>query len=189
MNSSEPSGINAPSPTSVLFARGVIARLASWPVLQIAIEQGWGGPHGIAKRRWLASVIVDAFEEQDPTPDAIYVEEMLLQVMEDEYETTVEDSSVGDVAGDVVRIWEEVHRGRQDIVLRFEEQADKLQGKKIAVQEFIHDEEWEDEEEEDSSGDETAPTLIDHTKTPRKENMEVDDDGFTMVKGKGKGQR
>ena len=71
----------APAPASVLFARGVIARLALWPALRIAVEQGWGGPESAEKRTWIASVIVDSFEEEDPKPDVPYVEEMLLQVL------------------------------------------------------------------------------------------------------------
>ena len=52
-----------PSPSLVLFARGVIARLSIWSILTQAIAENWGGPHGLQKRTWLASIIVDAFEE------------------------------------------------------------------------------------------------------------------------------
>jgi len=179
--------LNATSPASVLFARGVIARLAIWSVLRIAIEHGWGGPHGVEKRRWLASVIVDAFEEQLPPPDAIYVEEMLLQVMADEFETVVEDSSVEIVANDIVRLWDEVHCGMQSMVLRFEEQSDKLKGKVTGAQELSNDEEWEDEDDS-SSDDEELPRLLDHGSIPQKDDADIDEEGFTMVKGKGRRQ-
>ena len=177
-----------PPQTSVLFARGVIARLASWPVLQIAVEQGWGGPHGAEKRRWLASVIVDAFEQQVSLPDAIYVEQMLLQIMEDEFDTVVEDSSTEAVADDIVKLWNQVHIGLQDLVLKFEQQSEKLKGTKLGVQELANDdddEEWEDGEDESEDEDDEAPTLLRPPEVSAKEPPEVDEDGFTLVRKKG----
>ena len=124
-----------PSQTSVLFARGVIARLAYWPALRIAVDQGWGGPESAEKRTWLASVLVDDFEEQDPKPDVDYVEDRLLQVMTDEFDAVLEDGSAEAVAKDVVRLWEEVVAGRTELLVEFEERADKLKGKKVQVEE------------------------------------------------------
>ena len=178
-----------PPQTSILFARGVIARLSSWPVLRIAIEQGWGGPHGLEKRRWLASVIVDAFEQQVPPPDAPYVEEMLLQIMEDEFDTAVEDSSTEILADDVVELWNQIQIGRPDMMLKFEEQAEKLKGTKLAVQEITNDNdnEWEDDDDDNESvDDDEAPTLLRPGEVSVNDPPEVDDDGFTLVKSKGR---
>lgn len=180
----------APAPaTSVLFARGVIARLSYWSVLQIAVDQGWGGPESAQKRTWLASEIVDAFEEQDPIPDDQYIEEMLLQVMEDEFTANLEDGSAEGIAKDIVRLWEDVHAGRQDLMTRFEEQAEKLKGKKPQVEEEIGSDSGSEDDEngmdEDSDSGE-APELLDRWEKPAKEEPQVDEDGFTLVKGKGK---
>ncbi|KAI0922280.1 hypothetical protein AcW2_007018 [Taiwanofungus camphoratus] len=184
----------SPSSKSVLFARGVIARLAIWPALRIAVDQNWGGPESREKRTWLASVLVDAFEQEDPLPDVPYVELTLLQVMEDEFDTVLEDGSAEAVARDVVRIWEELGAGRSDLVLRFEEQADKAKGKRLQVEEgAAEDSDWEDDSEgedgEDDGGQDEPPMLMDHQAKPQKHEPEVDEDGFTMVKGKGKGHR
>ncbi|KAI0662811.1 Pre-rRNA-processing protein TSR2-domain-containing protein [Cubamyces menziesii] len=183
----------APSQTSILFARGVIARLAYWPALRIAVDQGWGGPESAEKRTWLASVLVDDFEEQDPKPDVDYVEDRLLQVMTDEFDAVLEDGSAEAVAKDVVRLWEEVVAGRTELLVEFEERADKLKGKKLQVEEAAGDNsDWEDEsgdEDEDEELDEQAPQLLGSQPRPPKEEPEVDADGFTTVKGKGKSHR
>ncbi|KAF9558194.1 hypothetical protein CPC08DRAFT_667835 [Agrocybe pediades] len=180
----------APPASSVLFARGVIARLAMWATLRIAVQENWGGPDAAAKRTWLASVLVDTFEEQHPTPDEEYIEDMLLQVMSDEFEAVIEDGSTETVAKDLVRLWEETRIGKQDLVLKFEEIADKLKGKKPVVQRTTNEnsEEWEDEEEEDGDEDddmdedeEEVPQLVEHKEKKSKE-PEVDEDGFTLVK-------
>ena len=181
-----------PPPTSVLFARGVIARLATWDTLRIAIQENWGGPNASAKRTWLASEIVDAFEQQSPVPDDQYIEEMLLQVMEDEFDAVLEDGSGEPVAVDIVRLWEETKTGKQDLMLKFEAAAEKLKGKKlnVSVQDAAtvgeDDEDWEDDDGEDDAMDEDeAPQLIERPppRNPRPE-PEVDEDGFTLVKGK-----
>ncbi|KZT13221.1 uncharacterized protein LAESUDRAFT_35627 [Laetiporus sulphureus 93-53] len=190
---------SAPSPKSVLFARGVLARLAIWPALRIAVEQSWGGPESAEKRTWLASVLVDAFEQEDPAPDVDYVELTLLQVMEDEFDTTLEDGSTQSVANDVVQMWEAICAGRQDAVTRIEDQAEKLKGKRMQAKEVIADE--DDLEDESSSGEEgdgdvheekpdgEAPMLIDRQSNRRHEEPQVDEDGFTVVKGKGRNHR
>ncbi|KAI0637594.1 Pre-rRNA-processing protein TSR2-domain-containing protein, partial [Trametes polyzona] len=175
-----------PPPLSVLFARGVIARLAYWPALRIAVEQGWGGPESAQKRTWLASVLVDDFEEQDPKPDLDWVEDRLLQIMAEEFDAVLEDGSPEAVAKDVVRLWEELSAGRTQLLTEFEDRADRLKGKKIEVEEAAGDNsDWEDEsgddddEEEDVDGD--APQLLDRRPPPAKEEPEVDEDGFVTV--------
>ena len=176
-----------PPTSSVLFARGVIARLAIWATLRIAVNENWGGPGASSKRTWLASVIVDAFEEQTPTPDDQYIEELLLQVMSDEFEAVIEDGSAEAVAVDIVRLWDETQNGKGELVVKFEELAEKVGGRMPNVQEQVvsDDDDWDDEDDEDEGDEEEAPPLVERpvsrqlTKKP-----EIDEDGFTMVKGK-----
>ncbi|RDB20263.1 Pre-rRNA-processing protein TSR2 [Hypsizygus marmoreus] len=185
----------APPPSSVLFARGVIARLAVWSILRIAVQENWGGTGAAEKRTWIASVIVDAFEEQVPPPDDQYIEELLLQIMADEFEAVLEDASAESVAIDMVRIWDETRIGKQDLVFKFEELAEKVKGKKVDAQIVTADEEeeWEDDEEEgsdDEDDDQEVPQLLQPAQSPpRRNEPEIDEDGFTLVKGKGKGRR
>ncbi|KAJ6483824.1 Pre-rRNA-processing protein TSR2-domain-containing protein [Mycena vitilis] len=181
----------APPPSSVLFARGVLARLATWDTLRLAVQEGWGGPGALQKQTWLASVIVDAFEETVPTPDDQYVEEILLQVLADEFDTNLEDGSAEVIALDMVRLWDETRSGRDALVLKFEAKAECVRGKRAVAQEVAHNDadEWEDEDgDEDDSGmeEDEVPQLME----PRtRDEPEVDEDGFTMVKGKGKSHK
>ncbi|KAJ7623392.1 Pre-rRNA-processing protein TSR2-domain-containing protein [Roridomyces roridus] len=170
-----------PPPSSVLFAR--------------AVQQGWGGAGGTQKRTWLASVLVDAFEETVPTPDDQYVEEMLLQILADEFDVDVQDGSAEAVALDVVQLWDETRVGKDELVRKFEEKAVGMRGKRAAAQEIssAEAEEWEDEDEDDDDDgsamdEDEAPQLVAQQPRPREE-PEVDEDGFTMVKGKGKSHR
>lgn len=171
---------STPLLTSVLFARGVISRLEYWPALRIAVDQGWGGPESGDKRTWIASVIVDAFEQQEPPPDDQYIEEILLQVMEDEFMANLEDGSAEGVAKDIVHLWEDIHGGKQDLVAQFEEQAEKLRETKPRVSEVCNGSDWEDGEDKEDESEEDAPELL------NRGSPQVDEDGFTLVQSKGR---
>jgi len=160
------------------------------------VQENWGGPKSEDKRTWLASEIVDAFENQNPLPDDQYVEELLLQVMEDEFDCVVEDGSGEDVGRHIVKMWMESQAvdGKRDTIAKFEEMAEKMKGKKVSAQitseenevdgegeeEDSDDDDWEDEDEGQMEVDE-VPKRLD---LGRKNEPEVDEDGFTLVKGK-----
>jgi pre-rRNA-processing protein TSR2 len=182
----------APNPALILFARGVIARLELWPALRIAIERGWGtSGGGREKRLWLASEIVEAFDNKDQMapPDADYIALMLAQVLEDEFDATFEDGSVEAVAVDIVGLW----GAGEDVVGMWERKAEGVRGKKVDVREEEvgsdedgDEDEWEDEESGEDGEDE-APQLVPAagaaTEVQRQARPRpvIDEDGFTLV--------
>ena len=184
-----------PNPSLILFARGVIARLELWPALRIAVEQNWGGPSSRDKRRWLASSIVDAFDDDNnnnaSTPDAEYVALMLAQVLEDEFDASFEDGSVEGVAADIVALW----GAGEDVVQQWERKAEGVRGKKVDVREVRGEEDGDengDEDEdawEDEESDEETPQLMPaaaEVQRLAKPQPVTDEDGFTLVQ---KGRR
>jgi pre-rRNA-processing protein TSR2 len=117
--------------------------------------------------------------------------------MSDEFDVVIEDGSAESVAGDIVKIWEETEVGKQQLLLKFEELADALKDKKVVAQEVPASEgdedEWEDEDSDEDvdmseKDDEEAPRLLQHPESST-HGPEVDEDGFTLVKGKGKNRR
>lgn len=192
----------APEPLLVLFARGVIARLTLWPALRLAVDQTWGGPESAEKRTWMASVIVDAFDpaESKEEPDDVYVEEILLQTMADEFDAILEDGSAESVAKDITKLWSEIQGSKgKEMVDAWESQVKNSKGKKVAYQEIVDEiAEFDGEEassdDEDASNDvgtdeDAAPELLESRGLKKDERPEVDEDGFTMVKGKGKSHK
>jgi pre-rRNA-processing protein TSR2 len=186
---------STPSPGSILFARGVLARLRTWPALSLAIAQSWGGPESSAKFPWLAGVLVDAFEDPpaEGVPDAEYIEAMLLQIMEDEFDCTLEDESAWDVARDVVKIWDALSRNLDDgkkAVEDLEAKAEKLKGKKIEARREgpeSDEEEWSDDGDEEMDADDAPQLLVvEHPPENQRPDPIVDEDGFTLVQGKPK---
>jgi pre-rRNA-processing protein TSR2 len=180
----------------VLFARGVLALLESWDVLRLAISEGWGGPESYAKRTWLASVIVDEFDTSSSTatspstsPDLDDITDLILQALSDEFGVDVDDGSVERIAESTVKLWAAEPTTAAQMVSEFEAAARK--GSKARVQavreEGNGDSDWESESEDEDG----VPRLVETGAQPApKEKQEpvVDEEGFTLVQGKGKGK-
>jgi pre-rRNA-processing protein TSR2 len=193
----------APNPGLILFARGVIARLELWPVFRAVIEHGYrtdgsgsggGGPSSREMLLLVASEIVEVFEERSndksaSMPDAEYITLMLAQVLEDEFDATVEDWSDEVVAEDVVALW----GAGEDVVEMLERKAEAVRGKKVDEWEEVgrdgdgdgdeDEDEWEDEESGEE-GEEVAPQLVPaaaEVQRPARPEPFVDEDGFTLV--------
>jgi pre-rRNA-processing protein TSR2 len=190
--------------TQLFFARAVLARLAIWPVLRVAVESSWGGPESKQKRSWMAGEVIDAFENTSSTssePDETYIEEMLLQMIADEFDCMVEDLSGEEVAADIIKLWKDTKTGAiESSMMLWEEKERKVAGKKMefTLAKKGDDTDWvEDDEEgssEDGEEDEDASMDVDEVPTlvePRAKESVVDEEGFTLVqsKGKGKGQK
>uniref|UniRef100_A0A8C3NKM5 Pre-rRNA-processing protein TSR2 homolog n=1 Tax=Geospiza parvula TaxID=87175 RepID=A0A8C3NKM5_GEOPR len=79
-----------------LFAEGVRAVLGGWAALQLAVAQGFGGPQGPEKAAWLSSALLDFFA-QNADLEQEEVEDFLAEVMDNEFDTVVEDGSLQQV--------------------------------------------------------------------------------------------
>ena len=173
------------------FDLGIWYALFNWPILTVAIQNQWGGPDSAEKRDWLAGVISEQFDS-DPLTEAEDVEVMLLQVLEDEYGTRVEDQTEVAVAAEIMKIRKEVGEGSTATVDALAAKWKARQGKEVAtgsvnVRESNQEGEWdsvdeESDEDEDVDMDD-APALVPAQPKPKAE-PEVDEDGFTKVPSK-----
>ena len=132
----------------------------------------------------MASDIVDVFEEQSTPPDVEDIEEMLLQIMDDEFGTVIEDESAEPVAKDIVKLWGDIHMGDLAGLQHLEQQADAVSNRPIVAQAGppgVSDTDSGEREGdwvsdgEDSHNSEHASDI---------QPPEVDEEGFTTVKGR-----
>lgn len=179
------------------------------------MQNNWGGPDSADKRDWFAGQVVEQFpdltsasnnnnnnnnssastngtqkkdEQDDGEPDVEYIEELLLQVMLDEFEVNVDDDSAFDVATEIIRLRGQCARGNFEDVDRLltrwqGRKGVKVEGQFTRAQDQDEDTDWDDTDGEDGGSDddmEEAPPLVE---APKKEKAapEVDDDGFTKV--------
>lgn len=160
--------------------------MESWQTMRIALEQGWGDEE---KRTMLASEVVDAYDLPDgqKIPDEDEIEDLLLQAMEEEFNCVVDDGSARTVAGHITQIWKDVGSGQGlPVILALEGAASKLSSQRVqATSAKGEADSSEDEDDEDDKMDavDEAPTLI---PVKRSEAPQVDDEGFTLVKGRGR---
>jgi pre-rRNA-processing protein TSR2 len=122
---------------------------------------------------------------QRPQTDEQDLEEVLLQVMEDEFCAIVEDGSERLVARMILRVKEECAKGDFEGVRRLEGEwrAGRGQGVKGVEIEGEDEDDSEEDDEDDEDGDvemvdDEVPQLVE---SKRRVEPEVDEDGFTKV--------
>ena len=182
------------------FDLSIALTLNTWPALTLSVQNSWGGPNSAEKRDWFAGAISDLFSSTpnaDTIIDVEYLEEFLLQVMNDEFEVNVEDGSGEEVAAKIVGLRKLCGRGDFEVVDEMlgrwrERQA--RGGERVAFRRMREGDD-DEEEEEDSDDDEEeeevddedvemddAPELV---KAPKEKIVpKVDEEGFTEVVGK-----
>lgn len=136
-----------------------------------------------------------------PGTDAEDLEDVLVQVMNDEFDVVVDDESAAGVAGMIVGLREKVARGDFGEVRElWRDWEGKKAGKGMGnfrgvgdvEPELDGDEGEEDSEDDDEDGDGDAemgdaPGLVSVASRPRERvEPEVDEDGFTKVAGRKK---
>lgn len=208
VNGFGPEAVAQPTPTqlSVQIDLLVSLHLWSWPALTLAIQNAWGGSSEVSsdKRDWFAGAVSELLTSTPPQlADVADLEEVLLQVMVDEFEVVVDDGSATETAQG---IWSGLTKLRSGDVTELHEMYIKWQEKQkkggkevvgIVAGENKEAEEtdWdESDEEEERNGlpdradvdmDE-APPLVNASQPRQRVEPEVDEDGFTKVVSKKK---
>lgn len=130
---------------------------------------------------------------QRPQTDEQDLEEVLLQVMEDEFEAMIDDGSEEEIAGVICRVRKECERGEFEGVRKLEGLWRDKRGMKVrgvqarqGGQDELGDSEEDESEEDDDDGDiemgeDEAPQLVE---ARTKVEPEIDEEGFTKVIGR-----
>ena len=172
------------------FDLAIALTLSSWPSLTLAVQNSWGGPDSSEKRDWFAGAISDLIIAT-PDADVEYVEEFLLQIMNDEFDVNVDDDSAAEVAAKIVGLrkltlqsdFAKVDEMYEQWANRQTKGGSGLIFKHVARDEDEDDTDWDSDEMDDNEDGEVdmeeAPTSL---KMP-KEKIEpkIDEDGFTEV--------
>ncbi|MED6251564.1 hypothetical protein ATANTOWER_032809 [Ataeniobius toweri] len=93
-----------------LFTEGVRAVLQTWPVLQIAVDNGFGGVYGQQKADWMVDVVQQYFHDNADLQQ-YEVEDFLTQLMDQEFDTMVEDGSLPQVSAGLLQLFDQWQQG------------------------------------------------------------------------------
>ncbi|KAF9430436.1 hypothetical protein BGZ94_006913 [Podila epigama] len=188
----------APHPNQVAFKEGVEYLFHSWTALKLAVDGEWGGHDSAAKRDWFVDTIVDYFSEKGKNVDTFDLEDILIQIMNDEFSILLEDQSEQHIAKVLEQLFLECTHGKYDLVQSLKQDSQKISGafkgksQKLKKEGDDEDSSSDDEEDGEDNEDEDGMDVdMDEASAPkpRREKAEpvIDEDGFeTVVKGKGK---
>lgn len=189
--------LTQPTTPAAYLDLGITLAVNSWPALNLAVQSSWGGPTSSDKRDWLCGAISEMLAER-PETDAEDLEDVLIQVMNDEFDAVVDDESAAPVAASIMQMKQQTERGEFAAIQEMWEAWEKKSQQKATnaaaafkrVEAKDDDQETDGDEDEDDDGQgangdvdmDEAPTLV---RTPKeKVEPEVDEDGFTKVVGK-----
>ena len=155
-------------PNKIAFEEGVSYIFHNWTALKLAVEQDWGGVESDEKREWFIDVIIDHFDKHGKKLDIDEVEDILSQVMTDEFNATLEDDSPYLVAKHLILLFNQCINGNFAEVERLREKA-KTQNKFVASSCVKQG----DDDDDDNSDDDNDDTNDDNNKNG---NDDQDDD-------------
>lgn len=167
-----------------------------WPALTFAVQNTLGGPQSSEKRDWFAGAISELLEANTDA-DEDYLEEFLLQVMNDEFEVRVEDGSAEDIASSIIAFRKSTLAGDftkiDALYTRWQERQrkgdDKVRFRHVQTEEDDAETESDDDDmEEDESDEDVEMEEPIMTAKPSKEKAvpKIDEDGFIEVIGRRK---
>ncbi|KAG0336902.1 hypothetical protein BG000_006025 [Podila horticola] len=181
----------APHPNQVAFREGVDYLFHSWTALKLAVDGEWGGHDSAAKRDWFVDTVVDYFSEKGKNVDSFDLEDILIQIMNDEFSILLEDQSEQHIAKVLEQLYLECTHGRYDLVQTLKQDSQKISGalkgksQKLKKEGEDEDEDSSDDDEEEGGDGDMDVDMEESSSAPkpRREKAEpiVDEDGFETV--------
>ncbi|KAM4562633.1 pre-rRNA-processing protein TSR2 homolog [Odontesthes bonariensis] len=171
----------APAASRELFKEGVSAVLHSWPVLQIAVDNGFGGVYGQQKADWMADVVQQYFHDNADLQQ-YEVEDFLTELMDQEFDTVVEDGSLPQVSLSLVQMFAQ---WRQGALQQLKHAIDLLTHNKAQRVQVVAPPTQSDEENDSGTQVmecEASGPSVSRTRPPPPPQDE--DDGWTVVRKK-----
>ncbi|KAF6739818.1 TSR2-like protein [Oryzias melastigma] len=186
-----------------LFTDGVRAVLHSWPVLQIAVENGFGGAFGPQKADWMVDVVQQYFHDNGQCVTMVTirsvmwnlslvclcaanlqqyeVEDYLAVLLDQEFDTVVDDGSLPQVSLNLLQMYAHWQQGALES-LKTSIQAlsqKKTQRAKVQAPPISSDEDSDAETQEMECGESQQSSTCTHPPPPPQE-----EDGWTVVRRK-----
>jgi len=178
------------------FDSSIYYILHLWPIIRLALSETWQGSKTSELVEWFAGAISTRFEEV-PETDQDDVEDILIQVMFDEFEVNVDDGSEEEVARRIVQCYSMIMvQGDVHVAEEVKREFDSRKAAGTGIRGVMAQKDHDEEETDSGTDDEMAGEMKDqddvhmadvHTGTTKEKiQPEIDDDGFMTVVGKKK---
>ncbi|XP_070696117.1 pre-rRNA-processing protein TSR2 homolog [Pempheris klunzingeri] len=168
-----------------LFTEGVRAVLHSWPGLQIAVDNGFGGVYGQQKADWMVEVVQQYFHDNDDLQQ-FEVEDFIAQLMDQEFDTVVDDGSLPQVSVSLLQVFSQWQQGAlqqlQDTIDTLSQR--KSQRPKVAAPPTPSDDDSEDEPQAMECESSSPSVGRTNPPPPPPPPPQDEEDGWTVVRKK-----
>ncbi|KAJ1959490.1 rRNA accumulation- protein [Dipsacomyces acuminosporus] len=117
-------------PNKEAFIEGVDHIFAKWTALELAVQNGWGGRNSQEKRDSMVDEVVNYFDElisKKKKPEPSDIEELLLDIMDEDFNIMLEDNSAIEVAKDLCKVFVECIKGNFATVDKLRDERDALE--------------------------------------------------------------
>ncbi|KAJ5225841.1 hypothetical protein N7468_007066 [Penicillium chermesinum] len=164
---------------------GITLAINNWPALTLAVQSNWGGPNSADKRAWLCGAISDMIADR-PETDAEDLEDVLIQVMNDEFDAVVDDESAAKVGTEIMEMRAQTGRGEfAEIQAQWDAWQKKSEEKAASMFKQVESKDEDQETDDEADEDDAEDVEMGDAPAPReKVEPEIDEDGFTKVVGK-----
>ncbi|XP_069581947.1 pre-rRNA-processing protein TSR2 homolog [Brachyistius frenatus] len=164
-----------------LFAEGVRAVLHSWPVLQIAVDNGFGGVFGPQKADWMVGVVQQYFHDNADLQQC-EVEDFIGQLMDQEFDTVVDDGSLPQVSLSLLQMFAQWQQGA---LQQLKQTINKLTSNKSQRAKVTAPDEERDDETQVMECEAASPS-VNRTQPPPPPPppSQDEEDGWTVVRKK-----
>ncbi|XP_029974712.1 pre-rRNA-processing protein TSR2 homolog [Salarias fasciatus] len=168
-----------------MFKEGVRAVLHTWPVLQIAVDNGFGGMYGQQKADWMVDAVQQYFHDNADL-DQCEVEDFLSELMDQEFDTVVDDGSLPQVSLRLVQMFSQYQQGAlQQLGHTISTLTqNRNQRAKVTAPAAQSDEESDGEETQVMECESSAPSGSRTDPPPPPPPPQEEDDGWTVVRKK-----
>lgn len=166
-----------------VFTEGVRAVLQTWPVLQIAVDNGFGGVYGQQKADWMVDVVQQYFHDNADLQQ-YEVEDFIAELMDQEFNTVVDDGSLPQVSANLLQMFGQWRQGALEQLKHTINTLtqNKSQRAKVTAQPTQSDEESNDEAQEMEC--EASGPSVSRTHPPPPPPTQDEEDGWTVVRKK-----
>ncbi|KAJ2829516.1 rRNA accumulation- protein [Coemansia erecta] len=114
-------------PNQAAFVEGVDHILSKWTALELAVQHEWGGRNTQEKRDNLVDEIADYFDglaRKGQAPETTDLEELLLDILDEDFSITLEDASEKEVARIICQLFSECRHSNFSTVDRLAAERD-----------------------------------------------------------------
>ncbi|KAJ2629649.1 rRNA accumulation- protein [Coemansia sp. RSA 1290] len=114
-------------PNKAAFIEGVDHVLKKWTALELAVQHEWGGRDSQEKRDDMVEEITGHFDNlvsKRQAPEETDLQELLLDIMDEDFSVTLEDGSEKEVARIICTIFQECKQGNFATVDKLAEERD-----------------------------------------------------------------